>query len=177
MKKLLLSIALLSLAACASTPDPQEIADKRAEIDAMESATLTRLFEESSGAKRLYDECYAYAVFSNVKVSLILTGGGGKGVIVQKASKSRTYMNMGMGATKFTPDGDLDSKTKFSLSFGGGVKKFFTKRIGFRSQIRGFLSFLGTDDEIYCDHYGCWNYEKSVNFTQIEISSGLVFAL
>ena len=97
MKKLFLSIALLSLAACASTPDPQEIADKRAEIDAMESATLTRLFEESSGAKRLYDECYAYAVFSNVKVSLILTGGGGKGVIVQKASKSRTYMNMGMG--------------------------------------------------------------------------------
>ena len=97
MKKLILSIALLSLAACASTSDPQKIADKRTEIDAMASTTLTGLFEDSSGAKRLYDESYAYAVFSNVKVSFILTGGGGKGVAVEKSSGKRTYMNMGMG--------------------------------------------------------------------------------
>ena len=97
MKNLILSIALLSLAACASTSDPQEIADKRTEIDAMASTTLTGLFEDSSGAKRLYDESYAYAVFSNVKVSFILTGGGGKGVAVEKSSGKRTYMNMGMG--------------------------------------------------------------------------------
>ena len=40
MKKLILSIALLSLVACASS-NPQKIADKRAEIDAMAAATLT----------------------------------------------------------------------------------------------------------------------------------------
>lgn len=96
MKKLILSIALLSLVACASS-NPQKIADKRAEIDAMAAATLKSLFKESSGAKRLYDESYAYAVFSNVKVSLIITGGGGKGVVVEKASGKRTYMNMGTG--------------------------------------------------------------------------------
>lgn len=96
MKKLILSIALLSLAACASTSDPQKIADKRAEIDAMASTTLEKLFKESSGAKRLYDESYAYAVFSNVKVSLIITGGGGTGVAVTKASGERSYMNMGL---------------------------------------------------------------------------------
>ncbi|MCH8895902.1 MAG: hypothetical protein IH927_06540 [Proteobacteria bacterium] len=96
MKKLILSIALLSLVACASN-NPQKIADKRAEIDAMAAATLKGLLKESSGAKRLYDESYAYAVFSNVKVSLFLTGGGGKGVSVVKASGKRTYMNMGLG--------------------------------------------------------------------------------
>ena len=108
MKKLILSIALLSLAACASTSDPKEIADKRAEINAMASATLARLFKESSGAKRLYDESYAYAVFSNVKVSFILTGGGGRGVAVTKASGKRTYMNMGTGG----------------LNIGLGVQKY-----------------------------------------------------
>ena len=81
MKKLILSIALLSLVACASS-NPQKIADKRAEIDAMAAETLKGLFKESSGAKRLYDESYAYAVFSNVKISIIITGGGGSGVAV-----------------------------------------------------------------------------------------------
>ncbi|MEE8108954.1 MAG: hypothetical protein V3T36_07370 [Gammaproteobacteria bacterium] len=96
MKKLILSIALLSLVACASS-NPQKIADKRAEIDAMAAATLKGLFKESSGAKRLYDESYAYAVFSNVKISIIITGGGGSGVAVTKATGEKSYMNMGLG--------------------------------------------------------------------------------
>ena len=100
MKKLILSIALLSLVACASS-NPQKIADKRAEIDAMAAATLKSLFKESSGAKRLYDESYAYAVCSNVKISLIITGGGGKGVAVTKATGERSYMNMGLGGLNF----------------------------------------------------------------------------
>ena len=100
MKKLILSIALLSLCACASSK-PQKIADKRAQIDAMAAATLKSLFKESSGAKRLYDESYAYAVFSNVKISLIITGGGGKGVAVTKATGERSYMNMGLGGLNF----------------------------------------------------------------------------
>ncbi len=97
MKKLILGIALLSLTACASTSDPQKIADKRTEINTMAAKTLKGLLADSSGAKRLYDDSYAYAVFSNVKISIILTGGGGKGVAIEKASGKRTYMNMGTG--------------------------------------------------------------------------------
>ena len=58
---------------------------------------LSRLFEESPGAKTLYGEAYGYAVFTNFKVSLGFTGGGGRGVAVDKASGKRTYMNMGTG--------------------------------------------------------------------------------
>ena len=87
------------------------------------------------------------------------------------------YLNFGLGATIFKPDGDLDSKNKFSLSFGGGVKKFFNDRFGFRSQLRGFVTFLGSNDQLYCDPFGCWTYEEALNFTQFEISTGLIIRL
>ena len=87
------------------------------------------------------------------------------------------YLNFGLGATIFKPDEDLDSKNKFSLSFGGGVKKFFNDRFGFRSQLRGFVTFLGSNDQLYCDPFGCWTYEEALNFTQFEISTGLIIRL
>ncbi len=87
------------------------------------------------------------------------------------------YLNFGLGGTIFKPDGDLDSKNKFSLSFGGGLKKFFNDRFGIRSQLRAWVTFLGSNDELYCDRFGCWIYEDSVNFTQFEISTGLIIRL
>ena len=91
--------------------------------------------------------------------------------------KSFYLTNFGLGATIFKPAGDLDSKNKFSLSFGGGVKKFFNDRFGIRSQLRAFVTFLGSNDQLYCDRFGCWTYEEVVNFTQFEISTGLIIRL
>ncbi|MFQ5878158.1 MAG: YSC84-related protein [Acidobacteriota bacterium] len=68
---------------------------KRAEIDAMASETLERLFSKSRKSKELYARAYGYAVFDNLKISLGLTGGGGAGVAVHKASGRRIYMKMG----------------------------------------------------------------------------------
>jgi hypothetical protein len=45
--------------------------------------------------RELYGKAHGYAVFSNLKISLALTGAGGTGVAVDKASKRRTYMKMG----------------------------------------------------------------------------------
>lgn len=70
---------------------------KREGTDLMAKETLTRLLEESSSAKKLFDKAYGYAVFSNLKVSLGITGGGGSGVAVNKETGERTYMNMGTG--------------------------------------------------------------------------------
>jgi lipid-binding SYLF domain-containing protein len=86
-------VALIATAsALAKTP-----AEKRAAIDEMAAATMQRLFEEAKGAKRLYDQSYGYAIFDNIKVAFIISGGGGKGVAIEKASGKRTYMNMGTG--------------------------------------------------------------------------------
>ena len=72
-------------------------AEKSAKIDAKAGKTLNRLFEKSPKAKTLYDKAYGYAVFGNWKFSLVVTGGGGRGVAVEKTSGARTYMNMGTG--------------------------------------------------------------------------------
>lgn len=69
--------------------------DKRDKIDAMSKQTLNKLFEKSPSAKKLHDKCYGYAVFDNIKLSLMISGGGGHGVAVSKKADKRTYMKMG----------------------------------------------------------------------------------
>jgi lipid-binding SYLF domain-containing protein len=76
-----------------------KVGEKRAKLDAMASETLSELFSERAGAKKLFDQAYGYAVFSNIKISLGLTGGGGNGVAV--AGDGRTYMRMGTGGVNF----------------------------------------------------------------------------
>jgi lipid-binding SYLF domain-containing protein len=70
-------------------------AEKRAKIDAMAAETLGQLVGDNAGAAKLKEQAYGYAVFSNVKVSLLITGGGGSGVAV--GGGKRTYMRMGTG--------------------------------------------------------------------------------
>lgn len=68
---------------------------KRDKSDRIASETLKELFAKEPTAKSLHDKAYGYAVFSNVKVSLGVTAGGGNGVAVNKETGARTYMNMG----------------------------------------------------------------------------------
>lgn len=93
---LVLAIALTSLPGLAGEgsrhDDP---ADKRARIDAVARKTLNRLFEDAPRSKEVFDEAVGYAVFSSLKFALGLSGGGGSGVAVNKASEDRTYMRMG----------------------------------------------------------------------------------
>jgi lipid-binding SYLF domain-containing protein len=69
--------------------------DKKTRIDTMAKDTLDTLFAKSPEAKKLYDKAVAYAVFDNTKVSLLISGGGGNGVAIDKKSGARTYMKMG----------------------------------------------------------------------------------
>jgi lipid-binding SYLF domain-containing protein len=69
--------------------------DKRDKINAMSKETLNKLFEKSPSAKKLHDKAYGYAVFDNIKLSLMISGGGGHGVAVNKKAGKRTYMKMG----------------------------------------------------------------------------------
>jgi lipid-binding SYLF domain-containing protein len=68
---------------------------KRGKIDARSSEVLDQVLGESAKAKELYDKAIGYAVFDNTKVALGVSGGGGSGVAVDKASGTRTYMKMG----------------------------------------------------------------------------------
>ena len=68
---------------------------KREEVDAKADGTLNQLLGDSPKAKELYDKAHGYAVFGNWKFAFGISGGGGRGVAVNKGSAERTYMKMG----------------------------------------------------------------------------------
>lgn len=103
MKRTLMTVMLTLVTLMTMTvpavAEGDKAAEKRARLDAMASETLSELFAETDGAKKLFDQAYGYAVFSNIKISLGVTGGGGNGVAV--AEGQRTYMKMGTGGVNF----------------------------------------------------------------------------
>jgi len=71
--------------------------EKRQKIDAMADEALGTLTGKNTGAKKLYDKAFGYAVFDNLKIAIGVSGGGGSGVAVAKDGSERTYMKMGTG--------------------------------------------------------------------------------
>lgn len=98
---LLCAPAVSVVAGKSSEKEDLEAKQKREKIDLTARETLDRLFKDSPSAKELYDKAHGYAVFDNLKVSFGITGGGGSGVAVHKASGRRTYMNMGTAGVGF----------------------------------------------------------------------------
>ena len=100
---------------------------KRENINTMAKETLDELFEKDSGAKKLYDKAYGYAVLDNVKLSLMISGGGGHGVAVEKKSGKRTYLrmgtaglNIGLGGQKYQIVFFFEEKKQFDLFVNKG---------------------------------------------------------
>ncbi|MEE9219277.1 MAG: YSC84-related protein [Acidobacteriota bacterium] len=84
-----------TLATQAQSSKELKRASKRAKIDEMAAAALQELFSKSKKAQILYHKAYGYAVFDNLKFALLISGGGGVGVAVDKDTGERTYMKMG----------------------------------------------------------------------------------
>lgn len=107
---LCLGIGLVGcLVVAASVGAADEKAQKKiAKIDAMEKDTLHRLYKESPGAKDLIHRGYGYAVFDCRQTKLMVAGGGGDGVAIERATGKRTYMKqatlgvgVGLGIQKY----------------------------------------------------------------------------
>ncbi len=87
--------------AASSDKDEMKARHKMEEVDLTAKTTLERLLKESETAKELFDKAYGYAVFDNLKLAFGISGGGGSGVAVEKATGKKTYMNMGTGGIGF----------------------------------------------------------------------------
>jgi len=82
--------------------DKSDKADnKRTKIDTRSSKILDEVTAESANAQKLYDKAIGYAIFDNTKAALGISGGGGSGVAVDKATGKRTYMKMGTAGVGF----------------------------------------------------------------------------
>ena len=71
-----------------------EVQQRRQETDSNAQSVLDDLLKQES-ARDLYSRAVGYAVFTVTKGGFIVSGGGGNGVAVDKASGQRTYMRMG----------------------------------------------------------------------------------
>ena len=75
-----------------------EVKARQMEIDLRSQVTLDGLLGTNGNAKILFDRAAGYAVFEVTKAGgFLVTGAGGNGVAVDKASENRVYMRMGSG--------------------------------------------------------------------------------
>ena len=75
-------------------------AQKKENIDKIARETMERLFKDNPDSKELYDLAYGAAVFDMRQTKLVLSGGGGSGVALERESGKRTYMktaSLGVG--------------------------------------------------------------------------------
>jgi Outer membrane protein beta-barrel domain len=83
------------------------------------------------------------------------------------------YLTVSGGLTRIDPKfQELDSDDRFSASFGGGVKIFFSDNIGLRLEGRGFWTDLDTRG--FRGRYD--RYDSGDGLYQGEASAGLIFA-
>ncbi len=83
-----------------------------------------------------------------------------------------------IGATRFSPDGDFDSETRFSLTMGGGVKWFFNERWAARVEGRAYFTFFDSEAQVFCVSSGgavCLFRTSSSVVWQIEALAGVTF--
>jgi lipid-binding SYLF domain-containing protein len=93
----LVATVIFGFGSAALADEGGKVAKRRQEIDSAAQSTLDKLLKEDTGAKELYDKSVGYAVFTVTKGGFIVSGGGGNGVVVDKAAGKRTYMRMALG--------------------------------------------------------------------------------
>jgi opacity protein-like surface antigen len=94
----------------------------------------------------------------------------------------RPFIFGGLGATNYSPDtidGDrVEGGTRFSTTWGGGVKYFTGDTIGFRGGVRWTPTHISSEPGgIWCSPYwpwDCWVLEKANYSHQFELSVGVV---
>ena len=97
MRKLGLGAVMVTLLFAGAVLAQSKEDKDRAEIKARSEESLQTLFKDIEGSKANYDKAKGYAVFATTKAGFIVTGGGGSGITVDKASGKTVFMKMGMG--------------------------------------------------------------------------------
>jgi hypothetical protein len=96
-------------------------------------------------------------------------------------AKVRPFLFGGVGATTFAPKDigsvAINSATKFSSTWGGGVKAYTSKNVGFTGMLRWTPTYVKSDPGgIWCSpywYYGCYYLSDPDYANQFEISGGV----
>jgi len=101
---------------------------------------------------------------------------GGNYLLGQDGSRWRPYFGVGLGVTRLVPEpDDLESESRFSASFAGGLKAYFSRHLGLRLEGRWFFTFMESDSQVFCDSFGvCLVHNSGAELSQGEVRGGLV---
>ncbi len=133
MKKflsVLLTVMLLTAVTALAKSD-ESAAQTRAEIRNMSAQTLERLYEKYPAARRVIQNCYAYATLSNSGVKVIFFGNArGRGLAVNNETGEEVFLKMrevsgglGLGAKEYDLIFVLEDKEAWD-SFVAGKTRF-----------------------------------------------------
>jgi hypothetical protein len=96
---------------------------------------------------------------------------------------ARPFLFGGLGATTFSPSDiqglTVDSETRFSSTWGGGVKVFPGPSVGFTAMARWTPNYIKSDPAgVWCSpywFYGCYVVGDPDYANQFEMSGGVIF--
>jgi opacity protein-like surface antigen len=94
----------------------------------------------------------------------------------------RPFIFGGLGATSYSPDSfegrNPEGFSRFSTTWGGGVKFFTSDHLGFKGGIRWTPTYIKSDSAgIWCDPWWPWNcwHVSNANYShQFEMNVGIV---
>lgn len=103
--------------------------------------------------------------------------------LAEEDARVRPFFFGGLGATQYSPDdimgNSIQSTTRFSTTWGGGVKTYVSEDIGFRFTGRWTPTYYNSDPAgIWCSPFwafGCWVVSESNYSHQFELSAGVTF--
>jgi len=89
------------------------------------------------------------------------------------------FGGINIGVVRYAPqDVDLSDEVRFAFGLGGGVKLFFSDRVGFRAQAHFLFPIQGGGAGIFCGTGGCnGSVGGTTSIFQGEVSGGLIFVL
>ncbi len=92
------AVVTMLAAGCGPKKKGMTLEQRRQAVADMEKETLQRLYKEAPDTQAKVENGVGYGVFSNANVNLLIaSAGGGYGVVVDNATKQRTYMKMALG--------------------------------------------------------------------------------
>jgi hypothetical protein len=93
-----------------------------------------------------------------------------------RGSELEPHFTGTMGLTYFNPeDSGLDSLTRFSMGFGGGVRYFPLERVGLYTGVRGLVTFVDSDIMVYSGSGGSFAIVRADDVWQFQVYAGLIF--
>ena len=104
-----LTILLCLLTATAFAASKDSAAEQRKQIDELSDKTLAKLYEKYPHARRVINECYAWATLSNSGVKVLFIGSShGRGIACNNRTGEKVYLRMkelsaglGLGAKEY----------------------------------------------------------------------------